>query len=62
MHIFEFLVVNDERANTEEWKIIIKKLKLETYCTVLETVAKDTTKFIQHMEIVCLILLELINS
>lgn len=50
MWIFEGLVVDDERENTEEWKIIIKKLKLETYSSVLETAAKDSTKFIRHME------------
>ena len=34
---------------------------LETYCAVLETAAEGTTKFIQHMEYVCLNLVALIN-
>lgn len=62
MRIFEFLVIDDERANTEEWKINIKNLKLETCCTMLETTAKDTTKFTQHIKKVCLILLALLTG
>lgn len=61
MCIFELLVIDDKRANSEEWKINVKNLKLETYCTTLETTAKDTTKFTQHIKKVCLILLALIN-
>lgn len=30
MCIFEFLVVDDKRANTEEWKLIIKNHKIYT--------------------------------